>query len=68
LKNSQLTGGEAQALQLARVPTEAQEQLRLASREHDQMVEERKRLGAKGDTLLLSQGFGSWAVASLRRL
>jgi hypothetical protein len=34
--------GDPEALQLARVPTEAQEQLRLASREHDQMVEERK--------------------------
>jgi hypothetical protein len=53
--------GDEGALQLARVPTEAQEQLRLASREHDQMVEERKRLGAKGNALLLSQGFGSWS-------
>jgi len=53
--------GDQGALQLARVPTEAQEQLRLASREHDQMVEERKRLGAKGNALLLSQGFGSWS-------
>src|SRR6202795_2635955 len=53
--------GDPEALQLARVPTEAQEQLRLASREHDQMVEERKRLGAKGNALLLSQGFGSWS-------
>ena len=40
--------GDPEALQLARVPTEAQEQLRLASREHDQMVEERKRLGRDG--------------------
>jgi hypothetical protein len=31
----------------------------LGPREHDQMVEERKRLGAKGNALLLSQGFGS---------
>jgi len=53
--------GDEGALQLARVPTEAQEQLRLASREHDQMVEERKRLGAKGNALLLTQGFGSWS-------
>src|SRR5215469_11598526 len=54
-----LNGNEA-ALQLVRVPTEAQEQARLASRQHDQLVEERKRLGAKGNALLLSQGFGSW--------
>jgi hypothetical protein len=53
--------GDQAALQLARVPTEAQEQLRLASRQHDQLVEERKRLGAKGNAMLLSQGFGSWS-------
>jgi transposase len=52
--------GNERALQLVRVPTEEQEQLRLASRQHDQLVEERKRLGAKGNALLLSQGFGSW--------
>jgi transposase len=51
--------GDKEALQLARVPTEAQEQLRLASRQHDQLVEERKRLGAQGNAMLLSQGFGS---------
>jgi transposase len=53
--------GDKAALQLARVPTEAQEQLRLASRQHDQLVEERKRLGAQGNAILLSQGFGSWS-------
>ena len=53
--------GDKEGLQLARVPTEAQEQLRLASRQHDQLVEERKRLGAKGNAMLLSQGFGSWS-------
>jgi transposase len=52
--------GNERALQLVRVPTEEQEQARLASRQHDQLVEERKRLGAKGNALLLSQGFGSW--------
>src|ERR1700730_1243353 len=39
--------GDPEALQLARVPTEAQEQLRWASRQHDQLVEERKRLGLR---------------------
>src|ERR1700724_212906 len=53
--------GDQNALQLARVPTEAQEQLRMASRQHDQLVEERKRLGATGNAMLLSQGFGSWS-------
>ena len=43
------------------MPTEAQEQRRLASRQHDQLVEERKRLGAQGNAVLLSQGFGSWS-------
>jgi transposase len=53
--------GDQNAFQLARVPSEAQEQLRLASRQHDQLVEERKRLGAKGNAMLLSQGLGSWS-------
>jgi transposase len=53
--------GDRYALSLARVPSEAQEQLRLASRQHDQLVEERKRLGAKGNAMLLSQGYGSWS-------
>jgi transposase len=52
-------GNEA-ALQLVRVPTPEQEQARLVSRQHDQLVKERKRLGAEGNSLLLSQGFGSW--------
>src|ERR1700726_4171022 len=53
--------GDQHALQLARVPSEAQEQQRMASRQHDQLVEERKRLGPKGNAMLLSQGFGSWS-------
>ena len=52
--------GNQAALPLVRVPTPEQEQARLASRQHDQLVEERKRLGAMGNALLLSQGFGSW--------
>ena len=53
--------GDKEALQLARVPTQAQEQLRLGSRQHDQLVVERKRLGAQGNAVLLSQGYGSWS-------
>jgi len=60
------------ALQLVRVPTAEQEQARLASRQHDQLVQERKRLGAEGNSLLLSQGFGSckhwWRPKALSRL
>jgi transposase len=69
-----LNGNEA-ALQLVRVPSEEQERARLVSRQHDQLVEERKRLGAMGNALLLSQGFGSWqnwwrpqALNSLQRV
>ena len=66
-----LNGNEG-ALQLVRVPTPEQEQARLASRQHDQLVEERKRLGAEGNSLLLSQGFGSckhwWRPKALSRL
>jgi transposase len=66
-----LNGNEA-ALQLVRVPTVEQEQARLASRQHDQLVQERKRLGAQGNGLLLSQGFGSckhwWRPKALSRL
>ena len=53
--------GDQNALQMVRVPSEEQEQLRLTSRQHDQLVEERKRLGAQGNAILLSQGFGSWS-------
>jgi transposase len=52
--------GQQRALQLVRVPNEQQERARLKSRQHDQLVKERKRIGAQGNSLLLSQGFGSW--------
>jgi transposase len=53
--------GNERALQLVRVPTEVQEQARVESRQHDWLVEERKRIGARGNALLLSQGYGSWS-------
>jgi transposase len=53
--------GNKRAMQLVRVPSVEQERLRLVSRQHDQLVEERKRLGAMGNSMLLSQGFGSWS-------
>ena len=66
-----LNGNEG-ALQLVRVPTEAQEQARLVSRQHDQLVKERNRLAAKGNALLLSQGYGSckkwWRPKAFERL
>lgn len=54
-----LNGNEG-ALQPVRVPTPEQERARLESRQHDQLVRERKRIGAMGNSLLLSQGYGSW--------
>jgi transposase len=53
--------GNEHALQRVRVPTEAQEQVRVQSRQQDALVEERKRIGAIGNALLLSQGYGSWS-------
>jgi transposase len=53
--------GNQEALQLVRVPTEEQEQARLVSRQHDQLVKERKRLAAEGNSLLMSQGLGSYS-------
>jgi hypothetical protein len=53
--------GNEHALQRVRVPTPAQEQARIESRQQDALVEERKRIGAIGNALLLSQGYGSWS-------
>ena len=58
---SNYLNGNEQALQLVRIPTEAQEQARVQSRQQDALVEERKRIGAIGNSLLLSQGYGSWS-------
>jgi transposase len=58
---SNYLNGNEQALQLVRVPSEAQEQARVESRQHDALVQERKRIGAVGNALLLSQGYGSWS-------
>ena len=52
--------GNKHALQLVRVPTKAQEQARIGSRQHDALVQERKRIAAMGNSLLLSQDYGSW--------
>ena len=55
--------GDQYGLRLARVPTPEQEQARMASRQHDQLVNTRKRLAAQGRSLLLTQGYeakGAW--------
>jgi transposase len=66
--------GDQHALQLARVPSEAQEQQRMASRQHDQLVEVRlprfdghgnsnekreSRWKRKGSTLSIKRSFGA---------
>lgn len=53
--------GNQHALQLVRIPTLEQESVRAQSRNHDWLVQERKRIGARGSALLLSQGYGSWS-------
>ena len=58
---SNYLNGNEQALQAVRVPSEAQEQARVESRQHDALVEQRKRIGAIGNALLLSQDYGSWS-------
>jgi transposase len=58
---SHYLNGNEQALQLVRVPTQAQEQARVESRQQDALVQERKRIGAIGNALLLSQGYDSWS-------
>src|SRR6516225_2385895 len=58
---SNYLNGNEQALQLVRVPSEAQEQARIQSRQHDALVEQRKCIGAMGNSLLLSQGYDSWS-------
>jgi transposase len=58
---SNYLNGNEQALQLVRIPSQAQEQARVQSRQHDALVQERKRLGAMGNALLLGQGYGNWS-------
>jgi transposase len=64
--------GNERALRLVRVPSPEQERARLISRQCDGLVEERKRLGAKGNALLLSQGYavckGWWRPKAFERL
>ena len=69
---SNYLNGNEQALQRVRVPTQAQEQARVQSRQQDALVEQRKRIGAIGNALLLSQGCGSlsnwWRPKAFERL
>ena len=64
--------GDERALRLVRIPSVEEERRRLRSRQHDQLVQERKRLAARGNSLLLAAGYGSikhwWRPKSLERL
>jgi transposase len=64
--------GNERALRLVRVPTQEQERKRLRSRELDGLVKERKALAARGNGLLLSQGYSSckgwWRPKGFERL
>lgn len=57
---SNYLNGNEHALQLVRVPSQAQEQARVQSRQQDALVDQRKRIGAIGNSLLLSQGYSNW--------
>ena len=50
--------GDREMMRVVRVPTEQEEQSRAQSRQHDQLVRQRKALAAEGRSLVLSQGFG----------
>lgn len=55
--------GNPRALATVRVPSEAEEQKRIESRQREQLKRARQRVAAQGQSLLLTQGFrekGTW--------
>ena len=50
--------GDREMMRVVRVPTEQEEQSRVESRQHDQLMRQRKAIAAEGRSLVLSQGFG----------
>lgn len=55
--------GDREMMRVVRVPTEQEERSRVESRQHDQLVRQRKAMAAEGRSLVLSQGFGMMAGA-----
>jgi transposase len=55
--------GDREMMRVVRVPTEQEEQSRVESRQHDQLMGQRKAIAAEGRSLVLSQGFGMMAGA-----
>jgi transposase len=63
LRLDRWVAGNTHALATVRVPTPAEEQKRIASRQREQMKREVRRLAAQGRSLLLTQGYrakGIW--------
>ena len=50
--------GDREMMRVVRVPTKQEEQARAQSRQHDQLLRQRKAIAAEGRSLVLSQGFG----------
>ena len=55
--------GDGEMMRVVRVPTEQEEQSRAHSRQHDQLLRQRKAIAAEGRSLVLSQGFGMMSGA-----
>lgn len=55
--------GDREMMRVVRVPSQQEEQSRVESRQHDQLLRQRKALAAEGRSLALSQGFGMMAGA-----
>lgn len=63
LKLDRYLGGNLKAMSVVRVPTAAEEQRRVLSRQREQLRRERQRLAAQGRSLCLTQGIrlrGPW--------
>jgi len=63
LRLDRYVAGNSHALATVRVPTPAEEQKRIASRQREQLKREVRRLAAQGRSLLLTQGYrakGGW--------
>jgi len=57
LRLDRYVSGNTHALATVRVPTPAEEQKRIASRQREQLKREEKRIAAQGRSLLLTQGW-----------
>ena len=72
LRLDRYAAGNTHALATVRVPTPAQEQARITSRQREQVKREVHRLAAQGRSLLLTQGHrekkGWWAASRWKRL